>query len=79
MHELTLRMKHLEKRLNEIEITIENRAKQTSRVFDAAQNDINEIRSEWRALKEDYGELWEGTDARTLNRLFWMHCPSLAL
>ncbi len=63
MHKLTLRMKHLEKRLNEIEITIENRAKETSRVFDAVQNDINEIRSEWRALKEDYGELWEGTDA----------------
>lgn len=42
---------------------IENRAKETSRVFDAVQNDINEIRSEWRALKEDYGELWEGTDA----------------
>lgn len=57
---LTPRMDHIEKRLNEIEIMMEDRAKETSRVFDAVQNDINEIRSEWRALKEDYGELWEG-------------------
>lgn len=62
MHELTLRMEHLEKRLNVIEDAMEDRAKESSEVFEAVRNDINEIREDMTVLKANFGELLAGTD-----------------
>lgn len=49
-------------RLNEIENAMENRAKESSEVFEAVRNDINEIREDMAALKANCSELWAGTD-----------------
>lgn len=50
-------------RLNVIEYSTEDRAKESSEFFKAVQNDINEIREDLTALKANCSELWAGTDA----------------
>ena len=49
-------------RLNAIEDSMENRAKESSEVFEAVQNDINEIRKDMTTLKANCSELLVGTD-----------------
>ena len=48
-------------RLNAIEDAIEYRAKESSEVFEAVRNDINEIREDMTVLKANCGELLAGT------------------
>lgn len=50
-------------RLNEIEDAMEDRAKESSEVFEAVRNDINKIREDMMVLKANCGELLAGTDA----------------
>lgn len=50
-------------RLNVIEYSMEDRAKESSEFFKAVQNDINEIRGDLMALKANCSELCAGTDA----------------
>ena len=49
-------------RLNAIEDAMENRAKESSEVFEAVRNDINEIREDITVLKANCSELLVGTD-----------------
>lgn len=49
-------------RLSAIEDAMENRAKESSEVFEAVQNDINEIRGDMAVLKANCSELLVGTD-----------------
>lgn len=49
-------------RLNAIEDAMENRAKESSEVFETVRNDINEIRGDITALKANCSELLAGTD-----------------
>lgn len=60
---LIFRMDDVESHFGEIETMIENRANESSKVFDTVQNDINEIRGDLMALKANCSELWAGTDA----------------
>lgn len=50
-------------RLNAIEDAMEDRAKESSEVFETVRNDINKIREDITVLKTNCGELLAGTDA----------------
>lgn len=49
-------------RLSAIEDAMENRAKESSDVFEAVRNDINEIREDMTTLKANCSEILVGTD-----------------